>query len=297
MYRIHLRRSAFTLIEMLVVIAIIAVLASLLLVGVMAILRKGPEVKNRNDILQLSEGLQRFYAKHKFYPPDRIKLCSKWSNYTPGNPLDALSMSYLGTIWPNLDRTQTFNWGGGAAFTEGVILEGDQCLVFFLGGMPNGAGLPPQPFFNNPANPTVAIGTSTDRVKYFDFDGARCVPMRGAGNPFPSYLDSHAINNDNVSRKKSPFIYFSSGKRPDGYTMTPNSITIFPASNPTGTIPYIQQLPTATSPAKFYNSTSFQLISAGPDGFFGPGGAWTPGGGNLATKDDISNFSDNNLGV
>ena len=54
MYRIHPRRSAFTLIELLVVIAIIAILAALLMGGVMVVLRKGPEVQTRNDILQIS---------------------------------------------------------------------------------------------------------------------------------------------------------------------------------------------------------------------------------------------------
>jgi prepilin-type N-terminal cleavage/methylation domain-containing protein len=287
MSRLHPRRSAFTLVELLVVVAIIAILIALIMGGVMKVRSMAVVVQNRNDLLQIHNGLQAFYKKYNFYPPDQFKLCSKWSSYNASVPLDALSMSYLGTMWPNLDRNATFNWAGGTPFPEGVILEGDQCLVFFLGGMPTGPGQAPQGFFMNPSNPTMPVGTSTDRLKWLDFDGARCIPLRG--NPFPSYLDSHATNNDGIMKKKSAFVYFSSGKRADGYGAA-NALF--------GVAPYIQ---TAGVPTKFFNSTSYQLISAGPDGAFGPGGLWVPGagpsGGALVGRDDVSNFyADRNLG-
>jgi prepilin-type N-terminal cleavage/methylation domain-containing protein len=284
-YRIHRRRSAVTLVEMLVVIAIIALLASLLIGAVVAVLRTGSNVRNRNDILQLSGALQEFYKRYKFYPPDKIRLYSNLNSYNSADPLDAASISYLNTMWPDLDRTQTFNWGGGASLPAGgVVLEGDQCLVFFLGGLPSGAFQAPNGFFNNPKNPTAPAGTSTDRAKFFAFESARCVNLH-PDNIFPSYLDAHAVDNDNVTKKKRPFLYFSAGKRPDGYV---NSNALFAVA------PYFQS---AGPPIKFHNSTSYQLISAGPDGEFGPGGLWTPGGATHAlAQDNISNFHDAKLG-
>jgi len=292
MYRIHLRRSAFTLIELLVVIAIIAILSSLLLAGVMAFMRKGPEVLNRNDVLQLSTNLNRFYEKHKMYPPSKIRLCSNRATYTskptPASvdpSLDAVSLQALGTIWPNLPSNFTnLNWSGSGTGTDDYILEGDQCLVFFLGGIPTSNGL--QGFSTIPTNPTDLTG---DRVKWHDFPAARLKIRATASSPFPSFADAHNL---------MPFVYFSSGRRPDGYNPTHMIAGLNNVS------PYAQQ----TAPTvKYYNSTTFQLISAGPDGIFGPGSTvtvtptvtqtpWAPGGGNAATKDDISNFHDGKLG-
>ena len=68
-------RAGFTLIEILVTIAIIAILVSLLVVGVMKVIGTGPEAQNRNDILQSSTALTNFKNKYKFYPPSQIKLC------------------------------------------------------------------------------------------------------------------------------------------------------------------------------------------------------------------------------
>ena len=77
-----LSQRAFTLIELLVVIAIIAILASLLLGGVMMFWRKGPEVHNRAEIMNLAEAVQKFHTKYKFYPPDKIRLRASMAAYS-----------------------------------------------------------------------------------------------------------------------------------------------------------------------------------------------------------------------
>ena len=277
-------RPGMTLIEILVVIAIIAILASLILGGVMVFLRKGPEVKNRNDILQLSEGLHQFYAEHKFYPPDKIKLYSNLSSYNSTNPLDARSLSYIGAIWPNINRGISHDWSGTGTPVNGVILEGDQCLVFFLGGIPQGNQKAPRGFSNDPTSPTAA---TVDRKKYFSFESARCDTTLHADATFPAYLDAHAP--DLVVGSKKPFIYFGSSRGTGGY---PNIGAIYP--NSFSVSPYVEN---ATSPVKYWNHTTFQIISAGPDGQFGKGGPWTPGTPpSSAGKDDVSNFHDRALG-
>ena len=202
------RRSGFTLVEILVVIAIIAVLASLILGGVMAFMRKGPEVQNRNDILQISSAMQKFYADYKFYPPDRIRLCSNRSQYG-ATPLDVQSLACIGHMFPSLPGNFTKIWWDGKAHPNGTnldfTLEGDQALVFFLGGPPNGASTPALMggFSTNPTDPVDVANVAPNRKKHMDFDLGRLQLVARAGNNaaanFPSYLDSY---------KKIPFVFF-----------------------------------------------------------------------------------------
>jgi general secretion pathway protein G len=282
-------RSGFTLIELLVVIAIIAILAALTLAAVIAFLRKGPEVTNRNDILQLSEALQKFKTKYGQYPPSRIRLRQKLASYKPPvDQLDQDSISFIESVmWPNMSPTATINWAGynGAVAVTmpaaGVVLEGDQCLVFFVGGPPNtganaSAGL--MGFSTNPLDPVDK--TNPNRVKFFDFDVGRLFNRAGStGSLFPSYHDVYG---------QQPFVYFSSNKRSNGY-------------DPAG-FPSLSIAPFAKDAAKtqFYMPDSFQLVSAGADGKFGPGGFWTEANAStipVAGRDDIVQFRDRAMGI
>jgi prepilin-type N-terminal cleavage/methylation domain-containing protein len=280
-------RAAFTLIELLVVIAIIGILASLLLAGVMAVLRKGPEVNNRNDIMQLGVALDKFKTKYGFYPPSKIKLVPQLANYNMANPLDQQSSAFLSSMWTNLDRqtTTVFAWAGpGVPIpATGITLEGHQCLVFFLGGIPSGGNnKAPMGFSTNPLNPT---DPNPDRFKFIDFESGRC-EMLDPASPFPSYLDSHSKGGTN----KKPFLYFSSYKRNNGYSPFGSSDNVS-----LGVSPYVETSTPTT--VKYINPTTYQLISAGADGAFGPGGLWTPSAMPAQGRDDIANFSDRNLGV
>lgn len=278
-------RAAFTLIEILVVIAIIAILASLLLVGVMSFLVKGPEAKARNDILQLSSQLQKFKSERGFYPPDSIILKPNRSGPTGYNvsiPLEKSSLLYLTAMWPNLGDFTSMAWAGFQANgTTPVqtppapnsywVLEGDQCLVFFLGGIPDANGKVTG-FSNNPKNPTQAGG---DRIKWFDFDAGRLSVTYHTGSPFPAYTDAFG---------KKPYLYFSSGKRENDYNSTNGTFAVSPYIETAGTRP------------KYWNSTTFQVLCAGNDGIFGSGGLWPATSIPKAAMDDYSNFHDRKLG-
>jgi prepilin-type N-terminal cleavage/methylation domain-containing protein len=279
------RRSGFTLIELLVVIAIIAILAGLTLAGVMVFLRKGPAVQNRHDILQLSAALQQFKSAHGVYPPSHIRLCSNYSMYG-ATPLDQESKAFLATMWPELGNFKGINWGsktGGPVFGSTAkatddTLEGDQCLVFFLGGPPNVGGQAASGLLGFSTNPLNPVDKTTNRKKYFEFEVGRLF-NRGA-SPFASYHDVYG---------KQPFIYFSSNsnRRANSYDTTVNSL---------GVKPYQMQ---TTPTIKFYMPESFQLISAGADGQFGLGGPWTEATATPITpagKDDVTNFHDGFMG-
>ncbi len=63
------RRAGFTLIELLVVMGIIAVLASLLIVGVGAATRRAQKGKTATLLTSLSQAISRFKSDNGYYPP------------------------------------------------------------------------------------------------------------------------------------------------------------------------------------------------------------------------------------
>ena len=267
-------RPGFTLIEVLVVIAIIAILAALLLGGVMVFMGKGPEMKTKTEMSQLAVQIEKFKAKKGIYPPSQIVLRTRLMDYNQAIPQEAMSANVIATLWPNLPSSAVVQWVPGMGAGTSYVLDPDQCLVFFLGGPPNPAG-GLLGFSTDPTNP---VNPNTDREKWFDFEVGRLV-QRDATKPFYSYNDGW---------RQAPYMYFSSGgKRDNGYVFFAS------ASIPITNGPYVQQ----TAPTvRYYNSSSFQLISAGPDGQFGLGGAWTPGNTTPQGRDDVSNFHDKALG-
>src|SRR5438132_5776977 len=65
-------RGGFTLVEVLVVIAIIAVLVGMLLVAVQKVRDTGNRATAVAEITQLDAGLTTFNQQYKFYPPSHM---------------------------------------------------------------------------------------------------------------------------------------------------------------------------------------------------------------------------------
>ena len=296
---VHQRRPAFTLVELLVVMAIIALLASLLLVGIQAARNKGYDVADVNDMKQLENALNEFKGKYKVYPPSLIVLMPNRSDYNLANPLHKESLFFINKRWPSIGDFTNVNWSGVAPnplFT-GVTLTGDQCVVFFLGGI-NGI----EGFSTNPRNPAQDSPVNpTDRPKSFNFPANR---LKGrvsgiATDPFPSFYDNYA---------QQPYLYFAPGST--GLYNLPLSGT--PTPSHTITINYTDSLTpvsddvspyfdgSSSRPNPYWNPTTFQIITAGYDGRFGPLGDWRNGTSPAAGvfwKDNRANFSTHILGV
>src|ERR1700685_3626124 len=65
---IKTERKGFTLIEILIVVAIIAILASIVLVGLGPTQESGRDARRLSDLHEVQNGLELFYNKCGFYP-------------------------------------------------------------------------------------------------------------------------------------------------------------------------------------------------------------------------------------
>jgi hypothetical protein len=249
-----------------------------------------PEARTRHEIVMLETAVEVFRAVFRGYPPSRIRL-SETGRYRKGEPLDEDSRAFLERCWPKIDWANGIDWNGNGKVDppEGggdVVLEGDQCLVFFLGGIPKrqGEAFDLQGFSADPDDPARPGGQR--HGPFFDFRPHWLAAPRGG--PFPSYLDPHG---------RQPFAYFSSYGRRNGYN--PYGGTDCPTL---GVWPYAASL--GPAPA-YHNPASCQILSAGADGRFGPGTVlpggrtWMPESAGETPpegRDDQSNFHDGLLG-
>ena len=302
-------RYAFTLIELLIVIGIIAVLVALTTASVQKVRAVAVRVRVSNDITEMQDGMKAAMIKYNGATvlPSRLVLFNDLTQYLdatapPGEkPFDiALRKRSADTLrkmfGPRLLSNGGYvSWDGASSPTKSKnVLEGQQCLVFYLGGVGGITGFSADPLF--PMKP------GGDRIgPFFPFKAPRLV-----GGKFPSYLDPHRNPTDPLAR---PYAYFSSTTAPNTYNpyfsfAVPPNPAAAQLSDCTslGIWPYVDN---TTSPATYLNPNGFQIISAGPDTFFGigggpPGSPQTFGGSvynpktgatNADTRDNQANFS------
>jgi general secretion pathway protein G len=305
-------RAGFTLVELVVVVLIIAILAALTATAVTALLGKGPAAKNRSEIGQLEMAVAAFHRDFgidKQYFPSRFVLCENYSDYffNFGTPMQASksqlhtdSLNFLQTMFPKLwkNNQNAINWKGyGVAGSVGErFLEGDQCLVFFLGGIPNpaapnGTGPGVLGFSRVASDPSTAGGDR--KGPYYEFDESRLALLPHASSNFQtndyfSYLDPYKQKNpvlNNVYGRNDIFnayVYFSSYRVRNGYNR------YFNTKDETGALiqnsdcstfavwPYAR---TTGSNGQYVYPAKFQIISAGADGVFAVGTNLNPAAG------------------
>lgn len=346
------RRAGFTLVEILVVMAILAVLVGLLLPAITGAMRNARDATVSADINTLSQSLASFKEKYGDYPPSRIILSENGRydvssaaaqkmivsvNGTGGTDLTYAqlaqkSISYLrkfwprvvtstsGYVWPASPGTTFYDFDGDGVFDNdtdatdgfyGTILEGDECLAFFLGGIPlnstatatgppkwsmSGFGkVPANPFSNNRNQTGLLMYNGNRTPPIHEFKNERLVDILSTrfpdGNGFPSYTDALATGR--------PYAYFSGWT--GGYD--PNDVNVVEPS-PDGAAsltlrgfrvsftvktdagvdtniaisaapnPYTSGPPNGATTTQWQKGQTFQIISAGRDGVYGLGGEY-----------------------
>jgi prepilin-type N-terminal cleavage/methylation domain-containing protein len=318
-------RPGFTLVELLVAIAIIGILLAMLVPAVMRIYGVGTQVVAQNDINQLETAVQNFKVNYKVeYIPSQIKMCELFSQYAvvengvaanAQNPLDRASVDFLTHVWPKLLsplpgqvnsqwQSAGIDWNGdGTTTTPPVILEGHQALVYFLGGVPLHSPAPGCFGFSTDSRDPVKLSQTQGRTSpFFEFGNTgrlAFVPNNAGNTGYYSFFDPYKqYDPPQFQNGDQPYAYFSNYGTRNGYSkfgLTSDCPTL-------GVTPYASSL----SPAiQYYNPQSYQILSAGADRKFGPGSfatktpvLWTPqtaGSIDPRGRDDHSNFSSGSL--
>jgi len=352
-------RRGFTLPELLIVMAIIAILMGLLINGVMKYLGLGPEMLARSDINGLNQAISSFNTEFgTTYIPSKIRLREE-GGYNTADPLDRASVAFLtkmfGRRW---DSNGKYDWNNDGTTKDPTIpanpavwiLTGDQCLVFFLGGIPSRASGGVDVclgFAKNPADPVDVyqatdtpaplaslLGTPrnpTNRVgPFFPFKSLRLVrrdydafatktwgPASGGRGSFFSYKDPFKPDETNPDTRL--YAYYSNYGSRNGYNKNRNTTPAYGDDCPnladvTGT----NSAPTwdtttskwvnnslaggpyflSAAPLQYHAAESYQIISPGADGMYGPGGVASTGAtNNTDTKDNMANFQGGKLAV
>jgi prepilin-type N-terminal cleavage/methylation domain-containing protein len=222
-------RSGFTLIELLVVMAIIAILVGITVPAVQNARQAASRARAQNDMAQLSNGIAA--AKDTMnckFVPSWIKIQSGYSSAADPDWRDL--QQFFNGRYTNFAATGLPNWGQ---------IDGNQCLVFFLGGWLNSGGN--GQFFtgftaDNSGNP-FQVGT-TRKGPFYDFQGKQM----NTGSTPAKFLDPWS----------QPYMYTTSRYSPGDYSVPSGSSTVTPVIDP--------------ATGKAFNFSTFQLGSAGIPG-------------------------------
>lgn len=241
------RRAGFTLVELLVVIFVIAILVALLVPATIGAIKAANNASVVSELNAISQALASFKNDYGDYPPSRILLCENGFYDISSTAAIPTTVAYRGSVGPDLTYgglaqrslkylrsffpkaqfstsaaiySATTGWhdfNGNGTMDPPYVLSGDECLTFFLGGVPipasTGTPFAMNGFAKDPLNPfrnSLASGTamSTDNRKlpYYEFRGERLIDDDGDG--IPSYQDGLKTANAKTGRPNF-YAYFS----------------------------------------------------------------------------------------
>ena len=263
-------RRGFTLVEMMVVIAIIAILAALLIPALGMAVRAGKNGAMYAEMDTLAMSIEAYKTKTGDYPPDFTDLAAVVAHIKKAYPRATAALVEVAK-WQ--DKAYTLPDGRCPA-----QLEPDEAIVFWLGMLKND---PRNPLFSVMVDPTKISGSDPrEPVSYFDFKAEQLTGplfLTGKfvsssatdldGDGWPEYVPKQA--------PKAPYVYF------DGRTLG-GKYHYFGASYKKVLRPYRSNeqidpldngktFPDAAgnNPTRWIAPDKFQLIGAGLDGVFG----------------------------
>lgn len=293
--RPHVVRRGFTLVELLAVIVIIGVLASMALYAAARAMVAAKNGLISMDIKQLETDLQNYYSTKQSYPPDMVVV----NGVSPTVRLQGISQHlrkmaprYTGPV-PLTPDTPLVSGVNAEQARTNIAAE---ALVFFLGGYSARSGStkllgfradPSNPFVQNVGLLSQPAGWNKGSVV---FDETRLVDLDGDG--WYEYLPPKCT---------VPYAYFNAKTY-----MNPSIAAVPRCEWPGGlggpAFPYGSD----NASEKFMNTKTFQLIAPGLDNMFSSSEVTTPAHANLRKypsglnytpldNDNLTNFSERKL--
>lgn len=250
----------FTLVEMLIVVAIIGLLMALLFPAIQRAQLSARRARVQLEIEQLSQALNQYRSKYGEPPPSYLG--NTEGSYGPAYG-DAVVARHFRKRFPSIGAVGT-NW---AEVQHEIFMRSGwrmqdmtpaEALVFWLGGYRN-SDFEMTGFSMNPKTP-LSLGGQREAPLY-DFDTSRLRDLNSNGWPeyYPPGTDF-----------KTPYVYF-------GALRTGEYVRYYTAGAATGVA-----WPYKTDSGTYVNPDSFQIIWSGFDGHYGAnnGDKRFPGNGN-----------------
>ena len=250
-------RKAFTLVEMLVVIGIIAVLVALLVPAAGMAVSRTRNFNMTAEISQLATAIERYKNEKGDYPP------SMGEDYTTGNRYNTVAEKHLRKCYPKMTSAAKDYFYDNIA----PLLTGDEALVFWLSLTQNDER---NPFTSTAKNFKQFYDFKADRL--FDPDGDSFPSYKAAyaGETAYVYLDSRTyLLHQYASTAPGGVVqaYGHSGRAAEILAMndpaSPQYVALPPAN------PERQQEIDRRKRYQYMNQTTFQILCAGQDREFG----------------------------
>ncbi|MFV2068844.1 MAG: type II secretion system protein [Pirellulales bacterium] len=273
-------RPSFTLVEMLVVIVIIGILASLITVAAVAALDKAHQTQIKLEMDQLASAFERYKNQYGSYPPNFFVARDRKDRDGILNPLKRHFKKAFPRQRPeDLEPLITLLTGNA----QNNITPAE-AINFWLGGFSSDPEYP----LTGPGGPIISPQNTQDqslnRTSLFEFDETRLKPTRQP--PITQITNNPRTDIQLLSyhppKLTQPFVYFDTSRTPP-FIPSNTTPTVPPAGqstvwwpayldSATGNVlirPYVHWGKTSTRPIDWINPKKFQILSTGTDDEWG----------------------------